>query len=124
MPSRTRSLLVSSVLLVVLFGAGFAGGYVYSHEPVRSTLDVRIASDSAAPGVRTLSGTVTSVEGGRLTLTTASGPVSVALPSGAPVDELLRAPEGLTNGTRVNVGVQSTQYGLILNGLVAVEGAP
>ena len=128
MPRRARSLLVSGMLFSVLFLGGFAGGYVYRHEPARDTLDVRIASDSpgdgAAPGVRTLSGTVTSVEGGRLTLSTASGPVTVPFPAGVAVDELLRAPEGLASGTRVNVGVQSTQYGLVLTGLVAIEGAP
>lgn len=128
MSPRARSLLVSGVLFAALFLGGFAGGYVYQHEPARATLDVRIASDSsgegATPGVRTLGGTVASVEGGRLTLTAASGPVTVPFPAGVAVDELLRAPEGLASGTRVNVGVQSTQYGLVLTGLVAIEGAP
>ena len=50
--------------------------------------------------------------------------MNVTLPPGVALDELVRASEGLANGTRVNVGVQSTQYGLVLTGLVAVEGAP
>ena len=121
---RARTLLVPAVLFGVLFLGGLAGGYVYRHEPARSTLDLRIASEGGAPGPRMLSGTVTSVDGSRLVLSTSAGPVTVALPAGVAVDELIRAPEGLPSGVRVNVGVQSTQYGLVLTGLVAVEGAP
>ena len=123
MSARSRSLMVSGALLVLLFVAGVAGGYVYRHEPTRDTLDVVVASGSST-GPRTVTGTVASVEAGRLTLTTAGGQVNVTLPPGVALDELVRASEGLANGTRVNVGVQSTQYGLVLTGLVAVEGAP
>ena len=122
MSPRARSLLMSGALLAVLFAGGFGIGYVYSHQPVRNTLDVRLTNEGA-PADRTLTGTITSVEAGRLVLSTASATVTVALPSNLPVDELLRAPEGLANGARVNVGVQSTQYGLVLTGVVAVEGA-
>lgn len=127
MPPRAaslRSALVTGALFGSLFAGGLVGGYVYSHEPIRDELDVVVSTDSAAGGVRTISGTVAGIEGGRLTLTTASGQVVVMLPAGVPVDELLRAPEGLPGGARVNVGVQSTQYGLVLTGLVAVEGTP
>ena len=65
----------------------------------------------------------TSVEAGRLTLATEAGPLSLALAAGAPVDELQHASNGLAAGTPVNVGVQSTQYGLVLTGIVAIEGA-
>lgn len=123
MAARRRSLLVSGGLLVLLFAGGLASGYVYSHEPVRDTLDVVIAA-SAGDGTRTLSGTVAGIEGDRLTLATAAGQVVVTLPAATPLDELVRAPGGLPSGARVNVGVQSTQYGLVLTGLVAVEGAP
>ena len=113
---------MSGALFAVLFAGGFGIGYVYSHQSVRNTLDVRLTNEGAPAG-RTLTGTITSVEGGKLVLSTASGAVTVALPSNVAVDELLRAPEGLANGARVNVGVQSTQYGLVLTGVVAVEGA-
>ena len=122
MSPRARSLLMSGALFAVLFAGGFGIGYVYSHQSVRNTLDVRLTNEGAPAG-RTLTGTITSVEGGKLVLSTASGAVTVALPSNVAVDELLRAPEGLANGARVNVGVQSTQYGLVLTGVVAVEGA-
>lgn len=122
MSARSRSLLVTGGFLALLFVGGLFGGYVYTHEPARDTLEVTVASPDG-DGARTLSGTVTAVEGGRLTLATASGQVVVALPPTATVDELLRATQGLSDGTRVNVGVQSTQYGLVLTGLVAVEGA-
>jgi hypothetical protein len=114
---------MSGGLLVLLFVAGLAGGYVYTHEPARDTLEVVIAAGSG-DGTRTINGTVASVEGGRLTLSTAGGQVVVALPAAAPLDELVRTAQGLPSGARVNVGVQSTQYGLVLTGLVAVEGAP
>ena len=121
---RTRALFVPAALLSALFLGGLTGGYVYSHEPARNTLEVRIAADGAPPGSPVLSGSVTSVDGDRLTLSTAAGPVTVALPAGVLVDELIRAPEGLAGGARVNVGVQATQYGLVVTGLVAIEGAP
>ena len=128
MPQRPRSSLrsglVTGTLFAALFGGGLAAGYVYRHEPARDTLEVVVASTSATGGTRTVSGTVASIEGTRLTLTTAGGPVTVTLLSGAPTDDLVRATGGLPNGARVNVGVQSTQYGLVLTGLVAVEGAP
>ena len=126
MPPRPRSPLraglVIGALLLVLFASGLAAGYVYTHQPVRDTLDVVVSSSSSSGGPRTVSGTVASVEGSRLTLTTAGGQVTVTLPAAAPLDELVRASEGLAAGARVNVGVQSTQYGLVLTGLVAVEG--
>jgi len=122
MPSR-RSALVSGALLGALFVIGLAGGYVYQHEPARDSLDVQVSSSGAAPGVRTVNGTIASIEAGRLTLTTSGGNVVIPLPPGALVDELIRATEGFAPGTRVNVGVESTQYGLVLTGLVAVEGA-
>lgn len=128
MPSRAgsprASALVTGTVLGSLFLGGLLGGYVYSHEPVPDELEVVVSADSATGGVRTVSGTVAGFEGGRMTLTTATGQVAVTLPSGAPVDELLRAQGVLPTGARVNVGVQSTQYGLVLTGIVAVEGAP
>lgn len=122
--SPLRSTLVTGALLGSLFLGGIVGGYVYSHEPARDELEVVVSADSASGGARTVNGTVAGIEGGRLTLTTAGGQVVVTLPPGAPVDELLRLPAGLPAGARVNVGVQSTQYGLVLTGIVAVEGAP
>lgn len=123
MPARRRSLLVSGGLFALLFIGGLAGGYVYSNEPARDTLEVVIAAPSG-DGARTVSGTVAAIEAGRLTLATSAGQVVVTLPASTPLDELVRAPGGLPSGARVNVGVQSTQYGLVLTGLVAVEGAP
>ncbi|MFA7250276.1 MAG: hypothetical protein WC273_11680 [Dehalococcoidia bacterium] len=127
--SRFRPLLVPGALCAVLFVGGLASGYVYTYHPARNTLDVTVAASAAgAPAEHapsgTVSGTVTSVDGGRLVLSTSNGPVTLTIPTGLPVDELVRAPEGLAAGTRVNVGVQSTPYGLVLTGLVAVEGAP
>ena len=121
MSPRARSLLVTGALFSVLFAGGLSIGYVYQHEPTRNTLEVRLTNDGA-PTARTLTGTITRVEAGRIVLSTASGAVTVALPSNVAVDELVRAAEGLANGARVNVGVQSTQYGLVLTGVVAVEG--
>ena len=119
-----RSLLVYGALLGVLFLGGGLSGYVYKHEPVRDTLTVRVAPPAEPAGPRTISGTVSALDGTRLTVATAAGPVSVTIPPGAVIDDLVRAPGGLAAGTRVNVGVESTQYGLVLTGVVAVEGAP
>lgn len=130
MASRGRALLVPAALLAALFLAGLVAGYVYSYAPVRDTVAVRVgdepgqATAGAAPGAqRSLSGTVSALDGGRLVLGTASGPVTLSLPPETPTDELVRASTGLADGTRVNVGVQATQYGLVVTGIVAVEGA-
>ena len=122
MSPRTRTLLATGVLFLVLFAGGGAAGYVYNYHPTRSTLDVRVTSDGGTPAARTVSGTVSNLDGTRLTLATAGGPQTVTLPAGFALDELTHT-ASLAPGTRVNVGVLSTQYGLVLTGVVAVEGA-
>ncbi|MSQ31078.1 MAG: hypothetical protein EXR64_03485 [Dehalococcoidia bacterium] len=116
----------SAALLAGLFIAGTAAGYVYHHDPAPDVVSVRVdrpPETGAASGPRVIAGTVSALDGGRLTLATPAGPVSVTLPASVALDELRRAPGGLPAGARVNVGVEQTQYGLTLTGIVAVEGA-
>ena len=123
MSASTRSRVLAAALFLGVFGAGTALGYVYRHDPQPEQVSVRVAAPVAPAGPRVLSGTVTAVESGKLTLATESGTVTLSLPSSAPVEQLARTPAGLAAGTPVNVGVEATQYGLTLTGIVAVEGA-
>ena len=125
-PARARGRLPSwltyAALLAALFLAAGAAGYVYRYDPQHEVVSVRVEPREPDPGPRVVSGTVASIEGDRLTVNTAAGPVTVTMSSSAAVDELVRATDGLPAGTAVNVGVESTQYGLVLTGIVAVEG--
>ena len=123
MTRRTRSLLVTAALFAVLFVAGAAGGYVYRYHPTHNTLDVRVTTEGSTADARTIAGTVSSLEGTRLTLSTAGGPQTITLPPGVTIEQLTRA-SGIPAGTRVNVGVLPTQYGLVLTGIVAVAATP
>ena len=123
MSPQQRSRAAFVVLLLALFSAGTVMGYVYRHNPQPDVVTVRVAPRPASNAPRVISGTVSAVEGGKLTLATDNGPVTVSLPSGVAVDQLVRAAAGIPAGTAVNVGVASTQYGLALTGIVAIEGA-
>ena len=120
---RARPLVLYAALLAGLFLAGAAFGYVYKHDPQPEVVSVRVEAPPASNAARVVSGTVSSIEAGKLTIATDSGPVTLALPATPAVDQLVRAASGLPAGTPVNVGVEATQYGLTLTGIVAIEGA-
>jgi hypothetical protein len=69
---------------------------------------------------------VAGVSAGALTLRTDAGDVQVALPASVPVVDLAHAGDAqapLAPGTPVNVGAEQTPGGLVLTGVVAVQGA-
>ena len=123
MSATTRSRALFAALLLGLFAAGGVVGYVYRYAPLPEVVSTRVTPAATPQGPRVIGGTIAAIEGDRLTLATSTGPITLALPPGVAVDQLARATSGLAAGTAVNVGVQSTQYGLALTGIVGIEAA-
>ncbi len=115
---RRRAALLAAALFGGVFLAGLAGGYVYSHEPVRDTLVLRIESPEDAPDAPLYRAGV-AIDA--LTVEVEAAPV--ALPAGLPLEDLERV-EAHAAGTPVNVGVDRTEFGQVLTGIVAVESTP
>ncbi|MDA0270047.1 MAG: hypothetical protein O2798_05130 [Chloroflexi bacterium] len=117
--ARRRSALFTVALFGAIALAGGLGGYVYSHAPDRDTLVVQVdrtppesSGDRLVPGVMIDALTVD-----------ADGQV-LTLPAGTHVDDLTRAEGGLPDGVAVNVGVERTEFGQVLTGIVAVQETP
>ena len=123
-----RSVLRSPLALYALLAAAAfvlagMGGYVYSHEPERDVLLVDIQS-TPAPPPGTVSGFIVAIDDASLTLATPDGGQAVLdLPAGLPVEDLERLEAALPEGATVNVGVDDTQFGQVLTGVVWI-GAP
>jgi len=114
---RRRAALMTAALLAVTFGAGLVGGYVYSHEPQRDTLLVQVEAPATAPDGALRGGVAVDA------LTVEVEGAHIALPAGLPLDDLVRV-DTLPDGTVVNVGVDRTEFGQVLTGVVAVEETP
>lgn len=124
MIQRARTLLLPAAFVLGVFGITAVAGYVYSHEPSRDTLLVEYQG-TPEPQPTYLLGAVEVVEGGSLTLATASGGHrEVAVPPETPVEDLERVEVIPDAGATVNVGVDDTEFGLVLTGVVAIETAP
>lgn len=114
---RRRTVLMTAALLAVTFGAGVICGYVYSHEPQRDALLIQVEGPSSEPDGALRGGVAVDA----LTVQVEGAPV--ALPAALPLDELVRV-DTLPDGTVVNVGVDRTEFGQVLTGVVAVEETP
>lgn len=123
MSGRAGPLLLPIAAALVLFLASGVIGYVYSHEPARDTLVVAYEG-TPPPSPTYVIGAIATVEGGTLRLDVgAGGQREVVLASGVPVEALERTGALPEDGTSVNVGVDDTDFGLVLTGVVTVEGA-
>jgi hypothetical protein len=121
---HVRALLFPAAFVLGVFGLTLVVGYVYSHDPSRDTLLVEYQG-TPQPQPTYLLGAVEVIEDGSLTLATASGGHRVVVvPSGTPVEDLDRVDAIPDTGATVNVGVDDTQFGLVLTGVVAIETAP
>ncbi len=115
----TPPLLYAALFLGVLLLSG-VGGYVYSHEPQRDTLLLQIER-TPEPAPDAISGSVVAIDGGSLTLAQADGStVMLALSADVPVEDLARLEAAIPDGSPVNVGVDNTQFGQVLTGVVWV----
>lgn len=119
-----RPVLSTLALLLVAALLGVAGGYVYAHDPQRDvltiSLDTTASTDTAAP----IGGTVIEVSGGRLRLNSTTGPIDLALPASARIEELRALPgTALAPGSVVNVGAERSDSSMAISGIVALEAA-
>jgi hypothetical protein len=135
MVPRIRSTITYLTIVTIVFAGALVASFVYTHEPQRDTLGVTISDVPAQPSdERAVGGTIASIDAASLQLSTEAGDVTVLLPAGVPVVDLVRVSTGdeaggesieapFAPGTPVNVGGEQTQTGLIVSGIVAVEGA-
>ena len=124
MIARARALLVPTALVAVLFALTAIVGYVYSHEPSRDQLLVQYEGTPALQPAY-LIGSVVGLEGGTLSIATASGGTrEVVVPRDTPIEVLKRSEAPPEAGARVNVGVDDTDFGLVLTGIVTIAETP
>ena len=108
--------------LVIAFGLGAGGGFAVAHDPSADRVVVRVEQERAAdgPAEAVVGGAVVRVDGAQLVIETDGGQLAVDV-SGLAVEDLARAGE-LGVGATVNIGGEQTQSGLVLSGIVAIEG--
>jgi len=120
MLARVRPLLLPTALVAALFALTTLAGYVYSHEPSRDELVVQYEG-TPVPQPAYLLGSVVGLEGGTLSIATAPGGTrDVVVPQGTPLEVLERSQGAPETGSRVNVGVDDTDFGLVLTGIVTI----
>lgn len=127
-----RAVLTTAVLAILAFAVGGVAGFVYEHEPQRDVVHVLIDRTAPAPAEVLVRGPLTEVAAGAgagarrsVVVQTGGGPVTIELAADTPADELLPVAAGvLSPGTAVNIGGERGTYGLMLTGVVAVDGAP
>ena len=118
------------LLLILVSGiGGFAGGFVYSHEPQPNAVELTVTSGKVVNPESYIAGTITSVDGSRITIVTDTDrTVSIDITSSTPIEQLLAIdPAALELGTPVNLGGNLAAEGQILTGVVALltpDGAP
>ena len=124
MLARVRPLLLPTALVEVLFALTTLAGYVYSHEPSRDQLFVEYEG-TPVPQPAYLIGSVVGLEGETLSVATASGGTrEVVVSPDTPVEVLGRSEAPPEAGARVNVGVDDTDFGLVLTGIVTIAETP
>lgn len=117
-----RFLPAGILALVAALGCG-AAGFVYAHEPARDEVALTIDRNRPAGASTIISGAVTRAADGRLVVEGEGGTTDLALPSTVLVEALeVVAPAALSPGTRVNIGVERSDYGVALTGVVVVAG--
>lgn len=118
---RARGAAVLLVLLVFVAGAGFAGGFVYSHNPQPDKVSLRISTSGNQPAEEFITGTIVRLDGGSFSLASEEALRSVDFDGSTLVDELLQAdPETLGVGAVVNLGGNLAGEGPVLTGVVSL----
>ncbi|HJM88007.1 MAG TPA: hypothetical protein QF624_00070 [Dehalococcoidia bacterium] len=126
---NVRGSIVVMLLILVSAVGGFAGGFVYSHEPQPSAVELNVTSGKVVNPESYIAGTITSVDDSQITIVTDTDrTVTVDINSGTPVEQMLAIdPAELEIGTPVNLGGNLAAEGQILTGVVALltpDGAP
>lgn len=127
MSRRRRALLTYLVVAGAIFALGLAGGFFFEHDPERDVVSLNVDRSprpNALPG-ELLRGSLLAADSGSLRLDAVGGPVAVELTPDTSIEELVRVgADALGPGTSVNLGGERTPFGLILTGIVAIEGRP
>lgn len=118
MPRVKQAFPIASLMLAAALLSALVG-FVYAHEPARDEQVVVLQSQAVTQ--RTVSGTVTRISDGRITIQGADGTAAFALPAGVTLEELqASAPSALVPGAKVNIGVERSTFGFALTGIVVV----
>lgn len=119
-----RGTAVLLVLMIFVAGAGFTGGFVYSHNPQPDNIVVRVSASGARPAEEYIAGTIVRLDDGSFSLATELVTRSIDFDGSTPVDELLRAaPDELEVGAFVNLGGNLAGQGPVLTGVVSLGPA-
>ena len=122
MSAGRRGPAVLLLLAGAVFGGSAAAGFVYAHDPRPDRVTVRLSDSTPDGAERFVGGTVASSGTGVIELRTDAGVVTIDIPPGTPLEELLRAGSAeLAVGTSVNLGGRRTAESAVLTGLVALE---
>lgn len=118
----SRSGAVVTLLLILLAAlGGFAGGFVFAHQPQPDDVVVRLSSTRPEPSEVFITGTIERIDGDTVTLRTETQTLTLDAGDAVPVDELLRAaPEEIEVGATVNLGGNIAGEGPVLTGLVTL----
>ncbi len=118
----SRSSAVVTLLLLLLAGlGGFAGGFVFAHEPLPDAVRVELTSTRPVPAEVFIAGTVDAIDGQTLMLRVETTTITLDAAAAAPVDELLpAAPAEFEAGAAVNLGGNLAGQGPVLTGLVTL----
>lgn len=121
--TTARHLLPAVILVVLAALTSGVVGFVYAHEPARDQIALAVDRERPAGSAILVSGAVAEVRDGHLRVAGEGGSIDLGLPTDVPVEDLQpMAPENLANGMRIDVGVERSDYGVALSGLVVVTG--
>ena len=122
---RSRSVVTNLVVLLTVFAAGAAVGFVLEHEPAPDDRRITIHSPPQTPPAETfIAGEVTAIDGGRIELRAPGGLTALDIAPDAAFEALRRADASrFQPGDAVNVGGEQGDFGLVLTGVVALEAA-
>ena len=119
-----RSAVVALLLLLVAGLGGFAGGFVFGHQPQPDDVTVQITNTRPPPSEVFIAGTIDAIDGQTITLRAEGQRLTLDGATAAPVDELLPAsPEQLEVGAAVNLGGTIAGEGPVLTGVVSLGRA-
>ncbi|HJM75011.1 MAG TPA: hypothetical protein QGI71_03990 [Dehalococcoidia bacterium] len=116
-----RGAAIALVLVLLAALGGFAGGFVYGHQPVADDVEVQVAETRPAPTEVFIAGTIDAINGQRVSVRTETETLTFAGAIAVPVDELLAASvEQIEVGAPVNVGGNIAGEGPVLTGVVTL----
>jgi hypothetical protein len=117
-----RGTAITLVIVSLAALGGFAGGFVYGHQPQPDAVVVQVAETRPAPTEVFIAGTIDAITGQSVIVRTETETLTLAGATTAPVDELLAAAvEQIEVGASVNVGGNIAGEGPVLMGVVTLE---